>query len=115
MKALYNKWFLFFCLLWMMVFSLQKFGIDLPDLLQFYFLDLIAIPVLATLGLAFLKITEANDHIILKKWQLLFIVVATSIAFEIIWPIYNERYTADWVDVLLYTIGGLFFWRKMNK
>jgi hypothetical protein len=37
------------------------------------------------------------------------------VLFEGFLPLISKIYTADWMDVLLYCIGGLFFYGVMNK
>lgn len=116
MQTLKNYWFLFFVLIWAIIFTLTKQHVFLPKLAQYYLLDLIAVPVLANLGLFFLRFIMQNNSLLLKVWQLLFIVISTSLFFELLTPIYNPyRYTADILDVLCYCFGGLFFWKVMNK
>jgi len=38
-----------------------------------------------------------------------------SLVFEGLLPLISKTYTADWMDVLLYIFGGLFFYKVMNK
>jgi hypothetical protein len=116
MATLKNTWFIAFSLVWVIIFTLTKLHIYLPNIFQFYTLDLIAVPVLANLGLWFLRFLLQDDHLKMKPWQLLFIVLIVSIFFEVLMPIYNsKRYSADILDVFCYIFGGLFFWLVMNK
>lgn len=39
----------------------------------------------------------------------------TSVWFEGIWPRFSSSVTADWLDVVAYALGGLVFWRWMNR
>ncbi|RSK44566.1 hypothetical protein [Hymenobacter perfusus] len=39
----------------------------------------------------------------------------TAIWFEGIWPRFSASVTADWLDVVAYALGGLIFWRWMNR
>jgi hypothetical protein len=52
---------------------------------------------------------------VLSPGQVLFIVVYMSLLFEWLLPMISKIYTSDWRDVLLYCIGGLFFYYVMNK
>ncbi len=116
MQTLKNYCFLFFVLIWAVIFTLTKLHLYLPNLAQFYLLDLIAIPVLANLGLFFLRLLLQNNKLLLKIWQLHFIVISTSLFFEVLMPFYKPyRYSADILDVLCYCFGGIFFWKVMNK
>jgi len=116
MKTLINPYFIFFSIIWLIVFSLTKFQIYLPNVIQFYLLDTIVIPVLANLGLWFLRLITLNNSILLMPWHLIFIVLSVSVFFEILMPIYKPiRYTADIYDIVCYILGGMFFWKWMNK
>jgi len=42
-------------------------------------------------------------------------VIYVAIVFEGFLPYLSKTYTADWIDVLLYILGGLFFYKVMNK
>lgn len=111
-----NPFFIVFGLIWVVIFTLTKLQIFLPNIIQFYLLDCLAVPVLANLGLWFLRFILQNDLLVLKPWHLLFVIFSVSLFFEILMPIYKPyRYTADIYDVICYFFGGLFFWLVINK
>jgi hypothetical protein len=35
--------------------------------------------------------------------------------FELALPHYSKNYTSDWVDVILYVVGGVFFYKIENR
>lgn len=116
MYTLKNYWFKRLVIIWAVIFILTRLQIYMPKLAQFYLLDLIAIPALANIGLFFLRFIKQNNNLVLKIWQLLFIVISTSIYFEVLMPIYKTyRYSADIYDIICYCFGGIFFWKVMNK
>ena len=116
MKTLLNPWFLLFCAVWLVIFTLTKFHIYLPNFIQFYVLDIIAVPVLANLGLWFWRFILQDNTRLLNFWQLIFIVLSVSIIFEVVMPtIKPNRYSADVFDVVSYVFGAMFFWWVMNK
>ncbi|SHN31418.1 hypothetical protein [Mucilaginibacter sp. OK098] len=115
MKTLLNKWFIASCLIWLIVITSRKLGHPLP-LINGYIDDAIAIPVIANLGLWFQRVVIIkNNYYVLSKWHVVFIVAYVSLIFEGLLPLFSKTYTADWIDVLLYIIGGVFFYRVMNK
>ena len=115
MKTLLNGWFIAGCLTWLIVISARKLGHPVL-LVNGYIDDLIAIPVIANLGLWFQRVfLIKNDHYVLSPWHVVFMVIYVSLLFEGILPHVSKTYTADWIDVLLYVIGGLFFYLVMNK
>jgi hypothetical protein len=115
MKTLLNPWFLLGCITWLLVMGFRRSGHPLPYV-NGHLNDFIAIPVIATLGLWFQRIIiYKTSYYVLSPWHIVFIVVYVSIVFEALLPLLSRRYTADWIDVLLYVAGGLFFFKLMNK
>ena len=116
MKTLLNPWFLVFCVLWV-VFYVAKISHHPILFLHGHFTDLLAVPVIANLGLWFQRIIAGKRSIyVLKPGHVIFIVVYISLVFEWLLPKYDpQKYTGDWLDVLLYILGGLFFFFVMNK
>lgn len=116
MRTLLNPWFLLFCLLWA-VFYLAKISHHPILFLHGYFTDMLAVPVIANLGLWFQRIfTYKRSTYVLKPGHVIFIVSYLSIVFEWLLPKHFPlKFTGDWIDVVLYIIGGLFFFWQMNK
>lgn len=90
-------------------------GYPLP-LINGYIDDAIAIPIIANLGLWFQRVfIFKTNYYVLSPWHIIFIVAYVTLIFEILLPLYSKTYTADWIDVLLYMISGLFFFKVLNK
>lgn len=116
MKTLLNSWFILFCIIWS-IFYFSKISGHPIKLLNGHLTDLLAVPVLANLGLWFQRILMVKrSTYILKFGHVLFIVIYVSVVFEWLLPKYHpEKFTGDWFDVLLYILGGVFFFMRMNK
>ena len=115
MKTLLNPWFLAGCLTWLIVITSRKLGHPLPYI-NGYINDAFAIPVIANLALWFQRVVMyKTNYYVLSRWHVVFIVVYVSLVFEGLLPNLSKIYTADWMDVLLYCVGGLFFYLAMNK
>jgi hypothetical protein len=115
MKTLLNKWFIAACLIWAIAIISRKTGHPLP-VINGYIGDALAIPVIANLGLWFQRMfIIKNDYYVLGIKHVVFIVIYVSLVFEGLLPTLSKTYTADWIDVLLYITGGLFFYMVMNK
>ncbi len=115
MKTLLNPWFLAGCVIWLIVIILRKTGHPLPYL-NGYLTDAFAIPVIANLGLWFQRvIIYKSNYYVLSVWHVVFVVVYVSVVFEGLLPWLSAKYTADWIDVMLYVVGGIFFYFFMNK
>jgi hypothetical protein len=116
MKTLLNPWFIAGCLTWAIVLTARKLGHPLPPYINGYINDAFAVPVIANLGLWFQRvIIIKSNYYGLAPCHVIFIVVYLILVFEIVLPYLSKTYTADWIDALLYIIGGIFFYKVMNK
>lgn len=91
------------------IYVLQKQHIVLPTFINNYANDLLCMPlVLGAITFAIRRLKKNS----LFALSLVFILVMTSfyaLYFEYYLPQINSRYTADWIDVLLYFSGGIAF------
>ena len=75
-----------------------------------------AIPVIANLTLWFQRVAIIKSNFYtLSSGKVFFIVAYVAVVFEGLLPLLSKTYTGDWADVLLYCIGGLFFYFVMDK
>lgn len=115
MKTLFNGWFIACCLTWVIVHITRKLDHPLP-FINGYITDFAAIPVIANLGLWFQRVFIIKNHYyVLAPWHVIFIVAYVTMVFEVLLPCFSKTYTADLIDALLYSVGGLFFYKVMNK
>lgn len=115
MRTLTNKWFVTFSLIWLVVYVSRRLGHPIP-FVNGYLTDLLAIPVIAQLGLWFQRrFIIKSDGYVLSVWHVVFIFAYVSVVFELILPHFSRKYTADCIDVVLYAIGGVFFYWVMNR
>ncbi|MBK0382516.1 hypothetical protein I5M32_06030 [Pedobacter sp. SD-b] len=115
MKTLLNRWLMIFSLIWLIVFICTKQGLYFYWPIQFYLIDLLAVPIIAQLCLWWMRfILQKPDHQ-LSKWNILIIIIALIIVFEIYLPMKNPRYVGDFYDGVMYVLGGFFFLSMMNE
>jgi hypothetical protein len=115
MKTLFNPWFIAGCLVWLIVKTTRVLDIPVPWL-NSYLTDFFAVPVITNIGLWLQRVfIIKSNYYVLSPLQVTFMVVYISLLFEGLLPLISKTYTADWVDVLLYCMGGLFFYWVMNK
>ncbi|BAU52659.1 hypothetical protein [Mucilaginibacter gotjawali] len=115
MKTLLNPWFIAGCLVWLIVKTTRVLDIPVPWL-NSYLTDFFAVPVITSIGLWLQRVfIIKSNYYVLSPLQVVFMVIYISALFEGLLPLLSKTYTADWVDVFLYCIGGLFFYRVMNK
>ena len=115
MKTLLNFYFIGFSLIWLTIYSSNLLSYQFYWLIQFYLLDLIAVPILAQIGLWWMRLIKGKCNELLSVWHIAFIVLSLSFVFEIYMPKHQTRYTADVWDIMMYFLGGLFFYFVMNK
>jgi len=115
MKTLLNPWFIAGCLVWLIIQTTRMLDAPIPWL-NGYITDFFAVPVITNIGLWLQRVLIIKtNYYVLSPLQVTFMVVYISVLFEGLLPHISKIYTADWVDVLLYGIGGLFFYFFMNK
>lgn len=92
------------------IYASQKLAMSLPLLVNNYLNDLLCIPLV--LG-ALIFIIRKIKHDPKFKLPLGFIFILSSyyaVYFEYYLPKINSRYTSDWIDVVLYFLGGILFY-----
>ena len=115
MNTLLNKWFITFSLIWFIIFICTKLGYYFYWPIQYYLIDLLAVPIIAQLCLWWMRLILQKPNYSLSKWNILILIIALSLVFEIYLPTKNARYTGDYFDVMMYFLGGLFFLGRMNN
>ena len=111
-------YFWVFTIIALSVHSLQKFSIPIPYLFQNYLNDLLCIPIVLKVCQYIIRYIKSDITIRLNFLQILTVCLGYAFYFEWYLPLHNPRYTADGVDILIYFIGGIFFYfieRYSNK
>lgn len=106
-KILYP--FIFFSIIGISVYIMQKFGIKLPLFVNNHLNDLLIVPI-NLFAVQLLWGVLNGTTFFLRLHIVATCVLFYSIVFEYILPQFNSRYTADWWDVLCYLSGGLLFY-----
>ncbi|WP_299601096.1 hypothetical protein [uncultured Aquimarina sp.] len=106
----HKYYFWIFLVIAFSIYVLQQLEIRLPLFFQNYLNDLLCMPlVLSVCQLAVRKLKN-DTRILLPMPLLILVTIGYSIYFEWYLPQYDDRYTADWLDVLMYFIGMFFFY-----
>jgi hypothetical protein len=115
MKTLLNPWFIIGCLVWIAIKVTRVLDVPIPYL-NGYLTDFFAVPVVTNIGLWLQRVfIIKNNYYVLSPLQVMFMAIYISVLFEGLLPRISKIYTADWMDVLLYFIGGVCFYWVMNK
>ena len=100
-------WFILFILIYLINQLLDK--TYKSDFLNYYLNDFLAVPIVLQLVLVSFQLLYKNVNIYLGKNKILYTVIYISFFFELLLPYFSERYTGDWLDVIIYCLGGLAF------
>jgi len=96
---------LYFLLIALYVWSLYlKIYAPNKSFSNHYLADLICMPLVFYLVEAIFKVLKIK--FILSITKIIFGVLYFSFLFEFLLPKLSEKYTADWIDVLMYCCGG---------
>lgn len=90
------------------VYYLQTINFPLPEMINNYFNDTVSLVLLLKICQMVLKLFKGSDFQLVWA-HIIFIWLYFSFLFEGILPLVNERYTADFFDVLAYLLGVLIY------
>ncbi|TDU39761.1 hypothetical protein BXY82_1791 [Gelidibacter sediminis] len=90
--------------------TLKHFGVASPKWVFSHLNDFIVLPLVATLGLHAVWFLKRDTTIRLSIVTILSLVLLFSIVFEYYLPQQSHRYTADILDVVAYSLGGVVFY-----
>ena len=93
-----------------LVYVASKLKIRLPDWIQFYLNDFLITPIVLTICLVVIRRSRGNKTYIIPIGYILYLCCLYSCIFEFYLPTFHVRYTYDKMDILLYFLGGLWFW-----
>lgn len=108
-KALLDPLFIIYCILYVVVRLFREIGLPIPYINN-WLTDFLFIPVVAHLALTTSRyFILHNPYYRYPLSYLLLMSLYTSVVFELVLPRYISTTTADWVDVIAYLAGGLFY------
>lgn len=107
-KRCFDGFFIFYISIWCIVKFLRN-RITLPEVVNSYFTDIVAVPVIAHLCIFIIQETTGQKKYTYPLLFTLFIAGYTSVAFEVIMPRYSCLYVADWRDIFCYFLGAIFY------
>jgi len=110
-KVLYSLLTLFLCLL----ATKHLLHIQLPTIINSYANDLLCMPIVLTICLIAVQKIKKDDSIRLSLFTIISLTLYYAIYFEYYQPQINPRYTSDGWDIVMYSLGSLFFYGLQKK
>jgi len=115
MKTLLQPYFLILISLSSTIYLFQVTSVIIPSIINNFFNDLVCLPLVLTICLFVVRSLLKNPFYILNKYEITSVFLLYSILFEFILPKFNDRYTSDYWDILMYFTGSLIFYLFWNK
>ena len=97
------------------IYTMQRLNLSLPTIVTNYGNDLLYLPLVLGAIEFLIRRLKRDSSFKLSLGFVIFLACAYSIYFEYYLPKANARYTADWIDVFLYLVGGIGYFFIGNK
>jgi hypothetical protein len=91
---------------------IEYLGLSLPYIVRNYYADILCLPIVLTSVLFILRTLRNIPKFILNKSMIFFAWLYLSVLFEFILPGYSKKYTQDYLDIAMYSIGALLFYKS---
>lgn len=109
-------WVLFlFFLLYIVHLGLKFWHVPVPIWASSYWADALCMPLFLSFLLFSIRKIKQTPSFYLSLNMIVFVWAYLSFTFEFLLPFFSKKYTADKVDVLIYALGGLFFYFFQKK
>ena len=99
----------FFSMLGLTIYMTQKLMIPLPLFANNYLNDLLCMPIVLKICQYAVRFIKKDKHINIPVKISLVLTILYALYFEFLLPKFNARYTTDFIDVILYFMGFMFF------
>ena len=97
------------------IYTMQRLNLSLPTIVTNYANDLLYLPLVLGAIEFIIRQLKKDSSFGLPLGFVIFLAISYSIYFEYYLPKVDARYTADWIDVFLYLVGGIGYFFIGNK
>ncbi len=97
------------------IYMMQRLNLPLPTIVNNYANDLLYLPLVLGAIEFIIRCVKRDSSFRLPLCFVILLAISYSIFFEYYLPKVNSRYTADWIDVVLYFVGGIVYFFIGNK
>ncbi|MFK7832948.1 MAG: hypothetical protein AB8B52_06710 [Winogradskyella sp.] len=93
------------------LYTANRLELPLPNWVYFYVNDFLCMPIVLSLCLASLRLIKKTETLYVPLSVVLALTLYFALFFEILIPQINARYTFDVIDIVLYILGALLFFK----
>ena len=96
---------------------LRSTDLELPFFIKKHLTDLICLPIILTICLVGVRVIKRLPNYTLTPFMIISMTVFYAVLFEYLAPLNNPNQIGDWIDALVYCIGGvgyLFIQRRVS-
>ncbi|TYP96466.1 hypothetical protein C7447_10732 [Tenacibaculum adriaticum] len=97
------------------IYLASFYHFHLPDIIRFYVNDFLIIPIVLTISLITMQKLRNDINYTIPLSVVLYLCAMYAVLFEYFLPKFHLRYTADFIDVILYFLGGILFYYLQKK
>ena len=112
MSLFINPYFIICLTIYTSGYFTKHLGIALPYHIRNYYTDILCLAIILTSVLFVLRISRNAPKLVLNKSMILFAWLYVSVLFEFILPAYSEKYTQDYLDIAMYSIGAFLYYKS---
>lgn len=66
-------------------------------------------PIVFYISREFIRRVKKDKAFELSPLKMAVGVIYFAVLFELVLPLFNERYIGDWLDVIMYVVGGVLY------
>lgn len=108
-------YFPLFLMLGGLIYGFQQFGLRPPEMVNNYLNDFLCMPLILKLSQLVARFIKSDKRLMIPVPLQITLTALFCLYFEYILPKFNVRYTSDWIDVVLYFLGFLFYTNVENS
>ncbi|MHA7942285.1 hypothetical protein ACJOV8_004350 [Formosa sp. 3Alg 14/1] len=97
------------------IYLSSVFNLQLPNWITFYVNDALCMPLVLSFCLIGVRLIKSDKNVYLTVLPIALLTLLYALLFEWWLPQSNPRYTADWIDVMLYVLGSFAFYFYQKK
>ena len=85
-------------------------GYYIPQIIHNHFTDFLCMPIVLFMCLALIRWIKRDANLVFSLPMIVTMVIYYSLIFEVFLPRFGSDFTGDWLDVVAYVMGGVFYY-----